>query len=317
MKNRGERTMKKPVIIDCDPGVDDAVALLLGLTSDKLDVRAITVVAGNQTIDKTAQNALDIVTYLGAEVKVAKGATRPLVRELHTAGEVHGESGLGRLRLPRSGRSLYGKTAYDTIYEELTTSKEKLHIITLGPLTNIAITLITYPEVKEKVEHITLMGGACMGGNVTPAAEFNIFADPEAAKVVFESGIPLTMVGLDATLKAYIDREEVDELTVVKNKISDMTRELMYSLLSINEGYGIKGAVMHDPLAVASVINPELITTKKCHVDIETCGEFTRGRTVVDFNNTKDKPLNADVALDADRIGFIKMLQDMINRFNN
>lgn len=308
--------MKKPIILDCDPGVDDALAIMLALSSDKLDARAITTVAGNQTIEKITQNALDIIDYIGGDVKVAKGATRPIARELFTAEDVHGETGLGKLKLPRSNKLSYYKNAFETIYEEVMTSKEKLRIIAVGPLTNIAMTLITYPEIKGRIEGITLMGGAWKGGNVTPVAEYNIFTDPEAAKIVFESGVPITMMGLDVTHQAYIHENEIDELTKGDNKVSKMVRDLLYSIHTINKHHGIDGAVMHDPLAVASVINDELVTTKLCHVDIETKGEFTRGCTVVDIDNIKEKTLNAKVGLDVDRDKFLKMIIEMIDNLD-
>jgi pyrimidine-specific ribonucleoside hydrolase len=308
--------MKKPVILDCDPGVDDTLAIMLALSSDKLDVRAITTVAGNQTIEKITQNALDIVDYIGCDCKVAKGAARPIACELCTAEDVHGETGLGNLKLPRSNKLSYYRNAYETIYEETMASEEKIRIIALGPLTNIAITLITYPDIKDKIEGITLMGGAWKGGNVTPVAEYNIFTDPEAAKIVFESGLPITMMGLDVTHKAYVLEEEIDELTKLNSKVSIIVKDLLYSVHTINKHHGIDGAVMHDPLAVASVINEELVATKLCHVDIETKGEFTRGCTVVDINNIKKKTLNARVGLEVERNKFLKMLSKMIDNLD-
>lgn len=312
--------MKKPVIIDCDPGHDDAIALLLAFSSEKLDVRAVTTVAGNQTIEKTFNNALKVLSFAGVEVEVSKGADRPLVRELQTAPEVHGDSGLDGPELPPATIKPGKRSAVETMVDVLNKSSEKVTLIPTGALTNIAQLFLTHPEVKEKIDRISLMGGACYAGNWTPAAEFNILVDPEAASIVFNSGIPITMCGLDVTHKAQIYKDEVENIRGIGNKVAVMVAELLdfFSKFheAVNDKFGFIGSPLHDPVAVAWVIDPSLIKTKPCHVDIETRGEFTSGCTVVDYNGVLNKPANVDVAFDIDREGFIKMLYEAMKKYN-
>lgn len=307
--------MKKPVIIDCDPGIDDAVALFIAFAAENLDIRAITSVAGNVNIDKTTNNALKLVEYVGYNVKVTRGASRPINKEPVTAEHVHGKSGLGNMVIPEAKGSIYYKNAYDTIYEEALNCEGKLHIIALGPLTNIALTLMKYPDIKNKISHITLMGGSAGLGNDTPSAEFNIYADPEAAKIVFESGIDITMVGLDATHKALAMEDDLREILSYNNGPSDFTGRCMLSYLDFAKKYGFKGAVLHDPAAVAAVIDESLIKTQYLHVDVETKGEFTSGKTVVDIYRVTGKKPNVHVALDIDRDRFINLVKESLKKY--
>ncbi|MBU5486177.1 nucleoside hydrolase [Clostridium sp. MSJ-11] len=307
--------MKIPVIIDTDPGVDDAIALFLAFSSDKLDIRAVTTVGGNIPLEKTTKNSIDLVSYFGKSAKISKGASGPLLRELETAEWVHGASGIASVKLPKGNIELYEKNAWDTIYEEAIKFEGKLNIITLGPLTNIAIALMKYPDLKDKIERITLMGGACYIGNTTPAAEFNIYVDAEAADIVFKSGIPLTMVGLDATHKAVVLEEEINEITSSGNRVSSVVKELFQSCLSVCKLYGAEGAIVHDALAVAAVIDPSIISKKEYYVSIETKGELTYGKTVVDiYDVTKNKP-NVEVALGVDRERFVQMFKGMMREY--
>lgn len=307
--------MKKPVLIDCDPGIDDAVALFIAFKADNLDIRAITSVSGNVGIDKTTNNALKLIEYAGADVKVARGASRPINREPFTAEFVHGKTGLGNMIIPEAKGSLFHKNAYDTIYEEAVKCDGKLHIIALGPLTNIALTLMKYPDIKTKISHITLMGGSAGLGNDTPAAEFNIYADPEAAKIVFESGIEITMVGLDVTHKALAMEEDLKEIISYNNGPSDFTGRCMLSYLEFVKKYGFKGALLHDPSAVAAVIDESLIKTQYLHVDVETRGEFTSGKTVVDIYKVTGKKPNVHVALDIDRDRLINLVKESLKKY--
>ncbi|WP_125154616.1 nucleoside hydrolase [Clostridium rectalis] len=309
--------MIKPVIIDTDPGIDDALALFLAFSSNKLDIRAITTVAGNQTIEKTTKNALDIVDYIGKNVKITKGANKPLCKELVTAEWVHGETGLCSVVLPPSKLHLEEKKAWDIIYEEAIKAEGKLNVIALGPLTNIAITLIKYPEIKDKIQRITLMGGACYGGNSTPVAEFNIYTDVEAADTVFKSGVPITMVGLDATKNAIVYKDEVDKICTMENNLSSIIKKLFYESLRVCKTFNLEGAVMHDALAVAAVIEEDIIERLKYYVAIETKGTFTRGKTVVDVDKVTKVKANAEVAFSVKRDKFLKLLKDMMNSYNN
>lgn len=307
--------MRKPVIIDCDPGIDDAVALFIAFAAENLDIRAITSVAGNVNIDKTTNNALKLVEFLGKDVKVARGASRPISKEPVTAEHVHGISGLGNMVLPEAKGSVYSKNAYDTIYEEALSCEGKLHIIALGPLTNIALTLMKYPDIKNKISHITIMGGSVGLGNDTPAAEFNIYADPEAASVVFSSGIDVTMVGLDATHKALAMADDLKEIQSYNNGPSDFTAKCMFAYLDFAKQYGINGAVLHDPAAVAAAIDETLIKTRYLHADVETKGEFTSGKTVVDIYEVTGKKPNVHVALDIDRDRFINLVKELLKKY--
>lgn len=306
---------KKPIIIDCDPGTDDAIALFMALASKSLDVRAVTVVSGNQTLEKTAKNALDIVSFLKREdVKVAKGARGPIKREAFLADFVHGESGVGNTVFPKAKNDFYKKNAVDTIYEEAIKCEDKLEIVAIGPLTNIATLLLTYPEVKEKIHRIVIMGGAIFGGNDSPAAEFNIYVDPEAARIVFESGIPLVMVGLDATHKAKIFENEIRELDTY-NEVGKYAAEIMDFTKIFYNSLGFDGVLLHDPCALAYVIDESILKTEKYHVDIETRGEITRGKTVVDIYRVTGKEPNIEVAVDVDRERFIRLLKELIKSY--
>ncbi|SFE19141.1 pyrimidine-specific ribonucleoside hydrolase [Thermoanaerobacter thermohydrosulfuricus] len=308
--------MRKPVIIDCDPGHDDAIALLLAFANDKLDVKAVTTVAGNQTIEKTFNNALKVLSFAGINTVVSKGAEKPLLRDLITAPEVHGDSGLDGPELPPPNFKPSSKSAVETIMEVINESNEKITIIPTGPLTNIATVLLSNPEIKAKIERIVLMGGSMIGGNWTPAAEFNILVDPEAASIVFNSGVPITMCGLDVTHKAQIYKEEVEEIRNIGNKVAIMVAELLDFYGKFHERFGFKGMPLHDPVAVAYVIDPTIVTTQSFYVEIEIKGEFTNGCTVVDYYDVLKKPKNVEVVLDIDRERFIKMLYDAMRKYN-
>ncbi len=305
--------MKIPVIIDTDPGMDDAIALLLAFSSDKLDIRALTAVGGNIPLVKTSRNLLDLAGYASKEIKVSKGAEKPLLRPLETAEWVHGESGLGSVVLDKNNGDFYEKSAWDTIYEEAIACEGKLQLIALGPLTNIAITLMKYPDIVSKIQRITLMGGSCYIGNTTPSAEFNIYVDAEAADIVFQSGIPITMVGLDATHKATILEKEIEEIVSVNSRVTDIVNGLLISNLEFRKKYsGLNEAIIHDALAVGAVIDPTIIEKEDYYVAIETAGELTYGKTVVDLTRvTKNKP-NAEVALGVDRERFVQMFKEMM-----
>lgn len=299
---------KKPIIIDCDPGHDDAIALLMAFACEALDVKLVTTVGGNQTLDKTLNNALRVLSFAGIEVEVAAGAAKPLNRELITAPEVHGDSGLEGPILPPPTLKKSERNAIDAMVDVINKSDKKVTIIPTGPLTNIATLLLSHPEVKNHIERISLMGGSCIGGNWTPAAEFNILVDPEAASIVFNSGIPITMCGLDVTHKAQIFKDEIELVRNAGGKVAKMVAELLDYFELFHKGFGFEGSPMHDPCAVAYIIDPSLFETKACHVDIETKGEFSTGATVADLYDVLKKEKNVDVALDIKREAFIELL---------
>jgi pyrimidine-specific ribonucleoside hydrolase len=307
--------MKKPVIIDCDPGYDDTLALILAFGSKELDIKAVTTCAGNQTQEKIINNALKILSFIKEDTVVAKGAMKPLIRDLVVASEVHGESGLGGLYLPEPTLKASSKHAVEVMVDIINASEEKVTLIPTAPLTNIALLLSTYPEVKNKIERISLMGGACFSGNVTPAAEFNIKIDPEAADIVFKSGVPITMCGLDVTHKALFLNEDTEKFRKIGNKTGNLVAELMdnYSVF-YRENTEFAGSPIHDACAVAYVLDPSIFETQKCYVAVETKGELTLGETVVDYRNILKKEKNAEVAFEIDREALVKMMCDAIRR---
>ncbi|WP_315116689.1 pyrimidine-specific ribonucleoside hydrolase RihA [uncultured Clostridium sp.] len=308
--------MRIPVIMDCDPGHDDAIALLLAFANKKLDVKAVTIVAGNQTQEKTLNNALKVLSFAGIDVPVGRGSDKPLMRDLIIAPEVHGDSGLDGPELPEPTLKEHEIPAVELIAKIVKESEEKVTLIPTGALTNIAKFLLCYPELKGKIERISLMGGACFGGNWTPAAEFNILVDPEAADIVFKSGIPITMCGLDVTHKALIYQEDIDRIRDLGGKVAVMVAELLDFFSKFHGQMGFEGSPLHDPCAVAWVIDPSIITTKKLHVAIETKGEHTLGATVVDYYDVLKKEKNVDVAFDIDRERFVDMLVEALQQYN-
>ncbi|MBC2855710.1 MAG: nucleoside hydrolase [Cetobacterium sp.] len=305
--------MKKiPVIIDCDPGCDDAVALILAFSSEKLDVKAVTASAGNVTIENTAQNALRLVSMLNENIPVAKGCGSPLMRTIVTAPEVHGESGIGGVVLPKTSKTFENISAVELIAKTLRESEEKVNIIVTGPMTNIAGFLLSFPELKEKIDQFTIMGGADNGGNVTPSAEFNIYVDPEAAHIVFNSGIPIVMCGLDVTLKAVAYDSDIEAMRNSGTEIGKIAADVIEHAFGYHKGSGKVGVPLHDPCAVAYVICPEMFKGEDAYVAIETKGEYTSGATIVDKNNKFGKKHNTKVIYDLDRDKFMSMLLDSV-----
>ncbi len=305
--------MSIPVIIDCDPGHDDAIALLLALASPELDVLGVTTVHGNQTVDKTTANALRVLDLAGrTDIPVAAGAARPLARELTVASHVHGDSGLDGPTLPPAGRPPLGEHAVEFMARTIAASPMPVTLVPTGPLTNIASLLERTGGAN--VERIVLMGGAVAEGNMTPAAEFNIWADPEAAQAVFHAGIDATMIGLDVTHRAVTTPELQDRLRVT-GVIGAFVADLVdFFALYHLETYGWDGAPIHDAVAVSHVILPGLVTTIECNVEIELESDLCRGRTVVDRWKRTNRPPNAHVGVDLDADGFFDLLVERIAR---
>lgn len=313
---------RKPIIIDCDPGHDDAMAILWALASEELEIKAVTTVAGNQTIEKVTNNAIRVLTKAKAlNIPVAKGAEEPMVRKLVVGGElVHGDSGLEGPILPENGFEVSKLRALELLVKVLEEGEEKVTIVGIGPLTNVAELLITRPDLKEKIEEIAIMGGGTVG-NWTPAAEYNIFADPEAARVVFNSELPVIMAGLDVTQKAYVTREENERLRAQGNEISVFAAELIdYFSRYHYEVEGFPGCTLHDPCAVAALVHPEIFSSKQCNVDVELCGELTTGMTVVDTIDYQKKLFGKEVShntkflYDVDREKFVEYFLEAMKR---
>jgi inosine-uridine nucleoside N-ribohydrolase len=295
------------IILDCDPGHDDAIALLLALASPEIELLGVTTVAGNQTLEKTTANAIRILEYSGrTDVSVAAGADRPIVREPYVAKYVHGETGLDGPDLPPAQGSPLDEHAVDFLGQHA----DGATVVAVGPLTNVALMLSRYPGVRPA--RIVLMGGSIGLGNVTPAAEFNIWADPEAAARVFESGLDVTMIGLDVTHEALMTKADAERLRGT-GRTGTLVAELweFYNRFH-SQTYGFDGSPIHDAVALAHVFRPDLVETEHRHVEIDCGSELCRGRTVVDlWRRTENEP-NAQVGVGIDGRAFIELLHDRI-----
>jgi inosine-uridine nucleoside N-ribohydrolase len=300
--------MAIPILIDCDPGHDDAIAILLALASPELELLGVTTVSGNQTLDKTTANALRVLEFAGrGDVRVAAGADRPFIREQWAAAHVHGESGLDGPDLPEPVGAPVAQHAVDFLAERARGTT----LLAVGPLTNVALLLALRPEARP--ERIVVMGGSIAEGNITAAAEFNIWADPEAARRVFESGIDLTMIGLDVTHKALMTRADAERLRS-SGRVGTMVAELydFFSQFHLRQ-YGSEDSPIHDAVAVAHVLDGTLVDTRHRHVAVDTESELCRGRTVVDlWQRTENEP-NAHVGVGVDGERFIELLLDRIS----
>ncbi|WP_108652949.1 pyrimidine-specific ribonucleoside hydrolase RihA [Dongshaea marina] len=312
--------MSRPIIIDCDPGHDDAINLILAFASPELSTLAVTTSAGNQTQPKTLNNALRILTLLKrTDIPVASGASKPLLRDLIIADSVHGESGLDGPILPEPGFDPEPLHAVELMAQKICNSREPVTLVPTGPLTNIALLLATYPELQTNIERIVLMGGAGAAlGNWTPAAEFNIYVDPEAAKAVFESGIPITMCGLDVTHRAQIHEHEISMIREIGNPVARIVADLLdyFCIYHKDPKWGFDGAPLHDPCTIAWLLAPEIFTTQECWVGVETTGELTRGMTVVDYYNLTANPANCELVVDVDRLQFVNLLLERLKFYN-
>ncbi len=312
--------MVKKIILDCDPGHDDALAMTLAVANPAIDLVAVTTSAGNQTPDKTLNNALRMLTLLKRpDIPVAAGAQVPLVKPLETAPEVHGETGLDGADLPEPGFLPQSLPAIELMARVLQESTEKVTLVVTGPMTNAALFLRTCPDLaREKIDQIVFMGGAMGLGNWRPSVEFNIFVDPEAAKIVMNFGIPLVMAPLNVTHQAQIMKEEIEQIGEIANPVG----KAFYGLLNFFEQYhenpkwGFKGAPLHDPCTIAWLIDPTMFKSDKMNVDVETQGELTRGETVCDYYTLTDKPKNTEVLLGVDREKFIDLIMASIKSFS-
>ncbi|MFC4401716.1 nucleoside hydrolase [Gracilibacillus xinjiangensis] len=306
-------------ILDCDPGHDDAVAIILAASRiNPHKIEAITTVAGNVEVEKNTLNALKVCDIIGLDVPVAQGAVRPLIKQSEIAKEIHGETGLDGPNLPDiPEKQAVKQHAVDLIIEKLLTTDEQITLVPTGPLTNIAMALMKEPEIKQNIKEIILMGGGSYG-NWTPAAEFNIYVDGEAAKVVFESGIPIRMFGLDITHQVLATSETVNELRVMKNKVADFIAELfIFFIQAYKDHFDFDGGPIHDACTIAHLIDPTIFTFKHLHVDIETKGEHTYGMTVIDRHGVTGKQPNVFVATGFDEEKFWKMFKDAITSYGN
>jgi inosine-uridine nucleoside N-ribohydrolase len=313
---RGERVSQKPVILDVDPGHDDAVALMLACGHPGLDLLAVTTVAGNVTIEKTTRNALRVLSLVGRdEVPVGAGASGPLERPLHTAEDIHGQSGLdGSGEIPDADFGPDERDAVVLISDTIKASSEPVTLVPVGPLTNIALLLREHPDLKGRIAGISLMGGSMGLGNTTPAAEFNVYVDPEAAREVFESGLPITMSGLDVTHQAGAGPEERERLRATGRVGGVVADFLDFFAATYERTFGFDSPPLHDPVAVAAVMEPDLLKTRLMRVDVECDSDLTRGETVCDFHGVTGKSPNAEVGVELDREHFFELLYGALGR---
>ncbi|MCT8999081.1 nucleoside hydrolase [Chelativorans intermedius] len=308
----------RKIIIDTDPGQDDAVAILLALASPELEVLGITAVAGNVPLALTEKNARKVCELAcRPDVRVFAGAKRPLVRDLVTAEHVHGKTGLDGPELPEPRMALDGRHAVDFLVETLMAhAPGEITLCTLGPLTNIALALLREPEIAPRVREIVMMGGGFFeGGNVTPAAEFNIYVDPHAADVVFRSGIPIVVMPLDVTHKALTTAVRVAAIRKLGTPVAVATAQMLEFFERFDEQkYGSDGGPLHDPCVIAYLIEPGLFGGRRCNVSVETASELTMGMTVVDWWGVTERPKNALVMRDIDDDGFFALLTARLGR---
>ena len=302
-----ERTviMKRiPIVIDVDTGTDDAICINAALLcQDLLDIRAFASVCGNVELEKTSRNTRDVVGFLGEDIPVARGAERPLAQELHTARS-HGVSGLGDVVLPTSTRPFMAEPAWEVIYRCAVEAQGELQLLGVGPLTNIALSIQHHPDIVPLIRKITIMGGCLRGGNMTMASEFNIYGDPEAAQIVFSSGIELCMVGLDVTPKPQLPDWVVEAVNTMHSPHAQLAAKIFSFMRRRQAEIGGDPPNVHDVIALSAIVCPRLITCEDYYIVVETEGEFTRGMTLADFSQVSEQPPNVHAAVAIDVEGF-------------
>lgn len=307
---------KRPFIIDCDTGTDDAIAILAALYSPEIEVKAVTSVNGNICERHVCRNNRNLLALVGRDIPVARGAVRPLLSGFVNEGhldDTHGPTGFGTVALPEAEQRFDPRVASELIYETAVAEKGALELLVIGPMTNIALALVQHGDLAGLIRRIWFMGGAAVGGNVTPTAEFNIWADPEAAKIVIGSGVPMTMVGLDVTTKAIMTREDEQALRACGTPAGQVAADLLEYMFARNKTGG-EAAMMHDALALASAVCPDCLKCTDYFVDVEVRGQYSYGHTFVDRRGRSGKPANASVALEIDVPMFRKWLVETICR---
>jgi len=311
--------MPCPIIIDCDPGIDDCVALMVALASDDaLIVEAICTVAGNVNVKTCTRNTLGLLALTNRiDIPVYAGCERPLLEQPVFADHIHGESGLGTVTFPENHPAASDEHAVDFLIQRLTDRHQpKVTLVIVGPSTNLATALQKTPEITAGIDRIVLMGGARReGGNITPSAEFNIYADPHAAQIVFHCGVPLTIIGLDTTLQLRCSPDRMAALRAIGNAASKAAADMIDHVNVIyGEIYGIAGAAMHDPCTIAYLLAPDLFHSRPARIEVETTSQLTRGHTAVDFHYTDESPANADWVEGLDADGVFALMFERIAR---
>ena len=307
----------KNVILDCDPGHDDAISIIIAASGvSDLNILGITTVAGNVEVEKNTINTLKICELLGLDVPVVQGARRPMVKESEIAPEIHGETGMDGPVLPDPQMQVTSGHAVDFIIEQVMNSSEPVTLVPTGPLTNIAMALIKEPRIIENIDEIVLMGGGTFG-NWTPAAEFNIFVDAEAAKVVYDSTVPVTMFGLDVTHQVIATEDIIERVSKIDNEIAVFVKEL---LIFFGETYknhfGFNGGPIHDACTTMYLLKPELFKTEYLNVTVETKGEYSYGMTVIDTLSVTGREPNTNVALGVNTDEFWTLFEEILNSFD-
>lgn len=309
--------MKKiKMILDCDPGHDDAIAIMMAGNNPRIDLLGITVVAGNQTLEKTGYNTLNICQYLNIDVPVCLGASEPLIKEIQVCPDIHGETGLDGFDFQELTKNFDNRPAVHFLAETILKSEDKITIVTTGPMTNLAIALKLFPKMKENIKEVVLMGGSYQNGNVTPAAEYNIYADPEAAYIVFNSGLEVKMFGLDVTRRVQVLPEIIERMEKLDNKASVLFSKLM-KVYNINQNrvFGVAGGPLHDPLPVVYLIDPSVVDLVHVHCDIDISHSSSYGRTNCDIFNYLKLPKNAHVAIKVDTEKYWDIIEAGIKRY--
>ncbi|HGY4722479.1 TPA: ribonucleoside hydrolase RihC [Citrobacter amalonaticus] len=300
--------MRLPIILDTDPGIDDAAAIAAALFAPQLDLQLMTTVAGNVSVEKTTRNALQLLHFWNADIPLAQGAATPLLRPLRDAAYVHGESGMEGYDFVEHDRQPLAKPAFIALRDALISAPEPITLVAIGPLTNIALLLMHYPECTFNIRRLVIMGGSAGRGNFTPNAEFNIAVDPEAAARVFESGIEIVMCGLDVTNQAMLTPDYLASLPTL-----NLTGKMLHALFShYRSGTMRTGVRMHDLCAIAWLVRPDLFTVKPCFVAVETRGDYTAGTTVVDIEGRMNRPANVQVALEINVAGFQQWVAEVL-----
>lgn len=308
---------RQKIIYDCDPGHDDAVALMLAANHPDLELLGVTVVAGNQTLDNTCRNACHVLQWIGrSEIPVYAGCGRPMVREQITAGDIHGKTGLDGPVFPPLHKTAEAQHAVQFLIRTLLESDGDITVVTSGPMTNLAMAMRLEPGITERIRRIVLMGGSYTNGNVTPAAEFNIIADAEAAYICFTSGRPITMIGLDVTRKVLCYPETIQRMAKADTCASRLFVDLMKHFCKTQkEVFGWEGGPLHDPVTIAYLLEPQLITTKPMNVQIDLRSTQSYGRTNCDCFGYLGLPATADIAVDIDVEGFWDLVEAGLRRY--
>jgi purine nucleosidase len=302
--------MPQRIIIDTDPGIDDALAFLLALASPEIQIETLTTTQGNVTVETATRNALSVLELAHAEhIPVAQGSVVPLVQPLYASAVVHGQSGIGNAVLPEPKTQAISQHAVDFLIDKVLAEPGEISIFPIGPLTNVAIAIRKEPRFAKAVKQLVIMGGAIReGGNMSPLAEFNIYVDPHAAHIVFHSGIPITLIPLDVTHKCLVTRADVEHINEVKSPIARFVKNVLTPYLDFyeaNTDFG--GSALHDPLTLATIIAPELLTLQELYVDVDIHGGVSMGNTFADFFQIAKQPANMKVALDVQGRKFIDL----------